>query len=102
MDKLLAAGLVGLGIYLITRQGGQQNLPQPQPLPVPPKPPRNSPNFQAWAAAILSVYGQVASLWEPGGPFYQENVPKDLLNFVDPYQPNPYLEPGGQDFTYIV
>jgi hypothetical protein len=78
-NNLLLLGLGGLILYVLTRrpsytpppiQQGYNYYPSfPQ---VPPAPQNNAAAFQAWASAILSTFGNVASLWEPGGPFYQE------------------------------
>lgn len=54
---------------------------------VPPPPPRNNAQALAtWANTILAIYGNVAELWQPGGPFY--NYKNDLLEIVTP--PNNY------------
>ena len=62
----------GLLVYFFTRRSQPVYTHYPQ---VPPAPPRN--NQQAWVnwvGSIIDVYGAVATLWEPGGPFYQEQL----------------------------
>ena len=41
------------------------------PNQVPQQPQQGTPQWQNWAAGIIAVYGAVAWLWQPGGPFYK-------------------------------
>lgn len=65
--------LIGLAAVLLLTQRKQtpvyQNYPQ-----IPPSPPQsNAQAWQEWASAIIATYGNVAQLWQPGGPFYNVN-----------------------------
>ena len=55
---------------------------------VPHAPPRS--NAQAWAqwvAAITQSFGTVATLWQPGGPFYQQPVsPQEAQDIASNFQ----------------
>ena len=33
--------------------------------------------FQAWINLVLSTYGNIAALWQPGGPFYNQGIPQN-------------------------
>lgn len=82
-NKLI--GLVILGAVAAWYYMNQANTTYaPQYANVPPPPPKSSPNYQAWVNSILQVYGQVSDLWKPGGPFYNQGIPKDAS-----------LDPGG-------
>lgn len=81
--------LVGIGIiaYLLLTRRSSSTTPT-QFTNVPPAPPRNKPaEFAAWANAILSTFGNVSELWQPGGPFYQYNK-NDILDVVTPGSDN--------------
>ncbi|MEL6141440.1 MAG: hypothetical protein AAFU67_07460 [Bacteroidota bacterium] len=44
----------------------------PQQTYIPPAPPPNQASAWAdWARTIISIYGDVAALYQPGGPFYR-------------------------------
>lgn len=75
-DKtLLLAAMLGLGVYLLTRKPSTTaNTIPPNYNQVPPAPVKNTPAWQQWAAAIISVFGTTASLWAPGGPFYKQPI----------------------------
>ena len=64
-------------VYLLT----QQQRPAyyaPQFQQLPPPPPRNrAAEFQAWINLVLSAYGNIAALWQPGGPFYNQGIPQN-------------------------
>ena len=71
---------VGLGIL-----AGVLFLRKPAPVfpsfpAAPPPPPRNSPEWQDWAQRIIGLYGTIAALWEPGGPFYNPNDTDELFD----------------------
>lgn len=38
-------------------------------------PPSQTPEWYHYISLIIELYGQAASLWEPGGPFYKTSVP---------------------------
>ena len=70
----ISALAIGLGVYLLLQNQKPRLNPNFQNIPAPP--PRNSPNFMQWAQTIVQLYGPIASLWQPGGPFYKEPVPQ--------------------------
>jgi predicted negative regulator of RcsB-dependent stress response len=39
-------------------------------------PQQNTPDWYQWIQYAIGAYGQVSSLWEPGGLFYGNNVPE--------------------------
>lgn len=84
IGTLLIIAAVGfLGYKLLSRPKTQPPLPPPPPGPV-----RNNPEWVNWVNTVIGLAGNVASLWAPGGPFY--NYRKDLedvLDYVPP--PNP-------------
>lgn len=89
MSKKTDTKLIGVVIlgalaawYFMNQQRPQY---APQYAAVPPPPPKSSPNYQAWVNSILQVYGQVAELWKPGGPFYKQGIPQNTAS----------LDPGG-------
>lgn len=73
--QLIALALLGgaAALYLMNQQPPRYT---GQYANIPPPPPRNSPNYQQWVQTILQTFGQVADLWKPGGPFYQQPVPQ--------------------------
>jgi hypothetical protein len=72
-NNLLTIGLIGVGIYLLTKQ---QQPPRynyyPQYPQIPPAPPPNTPQWQQWVSLVVNSLGVVANLWAPGGPFYNQ------------------------------
>lgn len=66
-------GLVLLGgaalYFLMKQQQPQYAGPYTN---IPPPPPTSSANYQIWVDTILKTFGTVASLWAPGGPFYNQ------------------------------
>lgn len=46
-------------------------------------PPQASNDWYKWISIILSLYKDISSLWDVGGPFYKSNVP------------NPKTDPSG-------
>jgi LPXTG-motif cell wall-anchored protein len=46
-------------------------------------PPSGTPDWMQWVRLIIAVYGQVNSLWEPGGLFYGKNVPRPGSDALD-------------------
>lgn len=43
---------------------------------------------------MVSLFGNVKELWQPGGPFY--NIPRDILDDINISPPIPGADPGGQ------
>lgn len=65
--------LIGAGIvYLLTRSSrASQQRPYYNYPTIPPAPsPTAAQAWAAWAQTIIQTFGNVASLWQPGGPFY--------------------------------
>jgi len=86
--KILALAGVGIGIYLMMKPkpigGNYQYYPNfPQ---VPPKP-STPQQIQQWINSIVQTFGTVSSLWQPGGPFYNDpDVPGPQdLNLLETY-----------------
>ena len=74
-QKLALAAVIAIGAYLVTRP--KNTLPPPPPPPfyqLPPPPPQNTPAWQTWTLNIINLYGAVAPLWQPGGPFYKQPI----------------------------
>ncbi len=73
-DNTTAYLLLGIAAVLfITRQQPQQQHYPNYPA-IPPAPPRSNGHAWAdWARSIVQIYGNVATLWQPGGPFYRVN-----------------------------
>lgn len=84
-DKtLLYVGIGALALVLLNRQ--QQPPPPPVYYPqVPPAPPRGSQAFGNWVKTIIDIYGDVASLWQPGGPFYKEKISPEQVQEIMNY-----------------
>lgn len=76
-QKLALAAVIGLGVYLVTRPKASPPIQPPPPPPyyqLPPPPPQNTPAWQTWVQGVINVYGAVAPLWQPGGPFYKQPI----------------------------
>lgn len=81
-NKTIALALGAVALYMVLSKRNntapaqqQQQQFRPQYSYVPPQPPPN--NAQAWSQwvnAIVGAYGTAASLWQPGGPFYQAPI----------------------------
>lgn len=78
-NKQLAMMILGAGavLLLMQSQSNQQQVWYPQGggyyynFPDIPPAPSTAQAFQQWVDAITSAYGNIAALWQPGGPFYQ-------------------------------
>ncbi len=46
-------------------------------------PPDGSPDWIQWIRLIVTIYGEVNELWEPGGIFYNTNVPRPGTEKLD-------------------
>jgi len=63
----------GLLLYMLSRRGGENGNNNNTPAQnFPPAPVQNTPSWQLWANTIIGTAGNVASLWQPGGPFYNQ------------------------------
>lgn len=94
-SDLITYGLIGLGAYLLLRpnqvQTQQPFYPGQTYYQLPPNPNTNAAAWQQWVATIVSIFGNVATLWQPGGPFYNTNItPGDIQAF----QQTGYIDPG--------
>lgn len=88
-----AALLAGVAILLLKKKQTQApaqpyyNYPQ---VPAAPSVP-NTPAWTQWANAILDTFGNVADLWQPGGPFYNTgNQEEDVIYDTAPGYDDPY------------
>ena len=71
-NSMIGLVLGGIGLYLLLNQQNQPvQYPYPQFPQVPQVPPQsNLTQLQQWVTFIISLVGPIASLWQPGGPFY--------------------------------
>lgn len=75
-DNTLVIGLLLAAGYLLLKKqtpATPYNYYQNYPY-IPPAPAQNTQKWQAWVSAIVQSFGAVASLWAPGGPFYQSGL----------------------------
>jgi hypothetical protein len=88
--NLLAGLLIGGGvIWAITsymnaqreRQFQAQLRAQYQNTPAPPRQGAPQSEWQQWMGLVMSLYGDIRGLWEPGGPFYRQ---EDIIDIVNP------------------
>lgn len=74
---------------------------EPATLPPPPPPTNNTSNsiyqWLAWAQLASKLFGDIAALWAPGGPFYgmsteevYDQVPDEVLDEWNWNDPNDY------------
>lgn len=78
---------IGAAAILLLTGSSRQQAYAPQFQHIPPMPPRsNAQEYAAWANAIIATFGNIAALWQPGGPFYGQNQ-SDTLNTAQ-YDPN--------------
>lgn len=77
---LILAGVVAIGLYfLLNRNQPRVNPKQFQN--IPPRPSTKGEAFNQWVMAIINLYGNTKTLFEPGGPFYK--IPtKDIYDVV--------------------
>lgn len=76
--------LLGLAAFMLLNNKAQPAY-QPQFQHLPPAPPRNNPQrFSQWANAILDAYGNIAELWQPGGPFHRYKT-EDIFDTTTDY-----------------
>ncbi|MEO1260554.1 MAG: hypothetical protein AAFZ15_17285 [Bacteroidota bacterium] len=54
-----------------------------QSLPPPVSTGGNANDWEKWANLALNVYGSIAALWQPGGPFHKI-PPSDIYHAVGP------------------
>lgn len=66
-QTLALLALLGIGAYYLLNQPPRY---APRFHSVPPPPPPGTQSYQIWVQGILKAFGQVAALWQPGGPFY--------------------------------
>lgn len=93
--KTLIVG--GILLYILTRKKNTTSGNQPpQTNYYPTPPPRNTPQWAQWAKAIVSTAGNVASLWAPGGPFYNE-LADDVFDVTGAFPPDVYSQNYGSN-----
>lgn len=92
----------GLLLYMLSRRNNNastnNNQQQPPVYTYPQPPAQNSPQWAQWAQTIISTFGNVAQLWAPGGPFYNQPT-QDIIDATgvtppDIYSPDYGLGPG--------
>ncbi|MCB0707417.1 MAG: hypothetical protein KDC34_19005 [Saprospiraceae bacterium] len=87
-DKtILALAVGGLFAYVLLKpkkgfSGSGFNYYQNYP-DVPPAPTHNNNAFLAWAQTIVGLFGTVASLWEPGGPFHNSGITPEMAEQLE-------------------
>lgn len=74
--------VIGVGLYFLLKRPRvaptTQNFNQ-----LPPAPPRNNISmYGQWASTIIQLFGDVAELWQPGGPFYGTDR-QDIYDAID-------------------
>jgi len=80
----VAIGLAALYLLNQNRQPRQAYNYYPNAPYAPPAPPRsNGQAFAQWVNSIMSIYGNVRELWQPGGPFYKERVSPEELQAIN-------------------
>lgn len=95
--NLILAIALGVGVYLLTRRRSQAPT---QPVSFPAAPPRsNAQAWASWASSMISLFGQSAALFQPGGPFYRMR-PEEVNDAIAPYV-NPYNDPTGSAGQYV-
>lgn len=69
---LIAVGLgIGAGyLFLKSQNQNTQFNTYPNFPTISSQPRPNTPEWAIWANAIIASFGNVAALWAPGGPFY--------------------------------
>lgn len=97
-DNTLAIAILGIAAFLLLSRNNQPTQYPYPTFPNVPQPPASSSNnlseFQQWVMFILSLIGPVASLWQPGGPFY--SLPQEQkLAIADIYATLGYPIPPG-------
>jgi len=78
---ILALIVFGAAYFLM--QGRPNNQPPPPP-PIDPRAARSAAQIRAvqnWVNSILALYGNVRSLWQPGGPFH--NIPRNIMDDIN-------------------
>lgn len=82
--------LVAIGAYILL---SKRSAPVAPPAYYPTAPPRNNGQAWAqWASQMISLFGQSAALFQPGGPFYKvkpEEVNDAINTYVNPYDMGP-------------
>lgn len=71
-NNLITLGLIGVGVYLLTKQQTPRYNYYPQYPQIPPAPPPGTAQWQQWVSLVVNTVGAVANLWAPGGPFHNQ------------------------------
>jgi len=85
--KLLIGGIIILAAVLLLRKQNTVPATQQNFNNLPPAPPRGTPQWAQWAALVVGTFGQVAQLWQPGGPFHGTNQ-NEVMQTVDDVNAN--------------
>lgn len=80
--NIILAGLIGFAAWQLLKPKKAppttQNFQQ-----MPPAPPPGTPAWQMWAQGIVNVFGSVAQLWQPGGPFYNQPISQEQAQAIE-------------------
>lgn len=91
-NKVLIAVVLAVGAYLLLNKktGATTTVEQRDVSREPTKPPPGAgiQQVQGWVMAIMSLYGAVDWLWQPGGPLYGRDRNQDLQTINS--NPNTY------------
>lgn len=95
-NKIILAVAVAAAVYLFTRSNPHRFRNAPPP-PMDPRQARTQAQIMAvqqWARTIITLFGNVRELWQPGGLFY--SIPREILDDVNIRPPAPGSDAGGQ------
>lgn len=85
-NAIIFLGFGAIAIYMLmnsNRQNQVQNwAPQFQRTLPPPPAQVNSAQWAQWAQIVLNTYGNIAALWQPGGPFYKGPSQEELAKIL--------------------
>ena len=97
-NKEIGYVLIGVAAFMLL-QGQNRSTYAPQFQNAPPMPQTNTAQaWQNWINAVVNLYGNVAALWQPGGPFYQAQAAGAIPATNDIYlPPNPFDGPDMPD-----
>lgn len=76
---LIIAFAAVAAIYFLTRQQPQFQQAPPRPAPTDPNP---SNAWAMWAMSLVQIFGNVSSLWQPGGPLYRNQFTDEQAQWI--------------------
>lgn len=81
-NTLLIIGGLGLFFWYQTKNGSNNNYNPTSDFVAtnPPPTSQNPAQWAEWAALAVSLYGVVADLWAPGGPFHNTDITPEDAN----------------------